>query len=80
MGLSGSDPPKWRFADKFRAWSAREPWCGILQAAKDLYFDDEERKKHQESIRELAASLDLETKDAMEQLLESVNKPDDHCK
>lgn len=51
-----------------------------LQPAKDLYFDDEERKKHQESIRELADSLDLETKGALEQLLERVNKLGDHSK
>lgn len=50
------------------------------QPAKDLYFDEEAKQKHQECIRKLSDSLDLETKEAMEQLLAIVNQSGDHCK
>ena len=44
--------------------------------AKDLYLDATERKKHQERIQTLAASLDADTKDSLEQLLQLLNNPD----
>jgi len=43
--------------------------------AKDLYLDHTERQKHQEQIKNLAASLDEGTKESLKQLLELLNTP-----